>query len=222
MSAPVDTSRTVSVAGEGRAAVEPDLATLLLGVETADAALAVAQAENAARSTALRDALRAQGLSDADIRTAGYQVGQDHGRDGPTGYRVTNTVRVTVRALGRVGAHLDTAIAAGANRVHQVEFGLRDAGAVQRQAREAAMRDAAAKAAQYAALAAARLGPVLSIAEGTVPGRFRHNAAFAALAVPATPIEPGDSTIVVSVLVTYALLPGEPEVGVPASGAGGH
>lgn len=222
MSAPIAVPRTVSVTGEGRASVEPDVATLLLGVETADAALATAQTENAERSAALRASLRAVGLPDADIRTVGYQVGQDHGREGPISYRVTNTVRVTERALERVGALLDTAIAAGANRIHRVEFGLRDAGAVREQAREGAMRDAAGKAAQYAALAAARLGPVLAIAEGAVPPRFLHGAGLAPMAASATPIEPSDSTIVVSVLVTYALLPTDPDAESPANALGGN
>lgn len=114
--------RTVSVVGEGRAASTPDVATLQLGVETTDATLTMAQADNSRRSTALRARLRELGVEARDMQTFGYNVGQDHGLEGPIGYRVSNMVRITIRALDRVGTLLDAAIEAGANRVHHVGF----------------------------------------------------------------------------------------------------
>jgi uncharacterized protein YggE len=195
---------TVSVVGEGRVTITPDVATLMIGVETSGAALDAVQHENAERSVALRARLEELGLPQGTIQTASYQVGQDYGPDGPSGYRVTNNLRVTVRALDRVGALLDAAIAAGANRVHQITFGLTDEADALRRAREAAMHDARSKAEHYATLARLRLGEALSIAEAgsAPPAQFRH--AMRALAT--TPIEPGEGTIAAQIHVTYALL----------------
>lgn len=198
---------TVSVVGEGRIAIAPDLATLALGIETTSAALDTAQRENAERSTALRARLLELGLPQVDIQTTDYQVGQDYGPDGPSGYRVSNTVRVTVRALDRVGALLDAAIVAGANRVHQISFGLADAADAQRLAREAAMHDARHKAEHYASLAGLRLGTALAIAEaGSAPPPQLLRTMKAAMA---TPIEPGEGAVTAQIQVTYVLLPGE-------------
>lgn len=201
-------TRTVSVVGEGRATLAPDLATVLLGVETTNVALAEAQADNTSRSTALRARLAELGIAARDLQTAGYQVGEDHGREGPQGYRIANMVRVTVRDLAAVGATIDAAIAAGANRVHHVGFGVSDPVEAQRRAREAAVADARTRAAHYATLAGARLGPALTIAEGgAVAPPFAPAGALRAMRMT-TPIEPGEETISATIQITYALLPG--------------
>jgi uncharacterized protein YggE len=210
------TPSTVSVVGEGRVSFTPDVALLMIGVETSGAALDAAQRENAERSTTLRARLAELGLPPGDIQTANYQVGQDHGRDGPTGYRVSNTDRVTVRAIDRVGALLDAAIAAGANRVHQITFGLTDEADALRRAREAAMHDARSKAEHYASLAGLRLGEALAISEtgSAPPVPFMR----AMRAHTTTPIEPGEGTITAQIHVTYALLARQ----IPARVSGPH
>jgi len=180
--------RTVSVVGTGRVTVPPDLASLTLGVETTDRALAAAQRENATRSAALRARLAGWGLPAREIQTAGYNVWQDHDRDGtPRGYRVSNTVRLLVSDLARVGELLDTAIDAGANSIGGVTFGLRDEADALHRAREAAMADARAKAAHYAALAGSRLGDVLSISEGGGAAPTQHMRAMRAMAMETPP-----------------------------------
>lgn len=202
-----DNPRTISVVGVGRAPVAPDLATLVLGVETTDSALAEAQRENARRSATLRASLAESGLREGDIQTVGYHVGQDHGREGPTGHRVSNTVRATVREIARVGDILDTALAAGANQVQRVQFGAQDEEPALHAAREAAIRDARSKAEHYAALVGARLGAALAVAEGgtRAPGPAFDTPPFVAR-MAATPIAPGEGSLAVQVHVTYALL----------------
>jgi uncharacterized protein YggE len=200
--------RTVSVVGAGRVTVPPAVAILTLGVETTDRALATAQRENAARSAALRARLAAWGLPAREIQTAGYNVWQDRDRDGkPRGYRVGNTVRLLTGDLARVGELLDAAIDAGANSVGGVIFGLRDEADALHRAREAAMADARARAAHYAALAGNSLGDVLSIAEddATPPSRPMYARAMLAEAAPHTPIEAGEGTVIVTLQVTYFL-----------------
>lgn len=176
-------------------------------METTARALAAAQRENATRSAALRTRLIEWGLPARAIQTAGYNVWQDHDRDGePHGYRVSNSVRLLVGDLARVGELLDAAIDAGANSVGGVAFGLRDEADALRRAREAAMADARTKAVQYAALVGSILGNALSIAEGGAAPSSRpmYARAMVAESAPYTPIEAGEGTIVVTLQATYA------------------
>ncbi len=202
-----DEPRTVSVVGTGRVTTSPDVAFLTLGVETTDRTLATAQRENATRSTALRARLAERGLPAREIQTAGYNVWQDHDRDGePRGYRVDNTVRLLVSDLARVGELLDAAIDAGANSIGGVAFGLRDEADALHRAREAAMTDARSKAAHYAALAGSRLGDVLSIAEAGSAPPIQHMRAMRGIAAASTtPIDAGEGAVVVTLQVVYTL-----------------
>ena len=214
MSDSLSEPRTVSVVGVGRVTTSPDVAILTLGVETTDRALAAAQRENATLSAALRARLTEWGLPEREIQTAGYNVWQDHDRDGEQrGYRVSNTVRLLVGDLARVGELLDAAIDAGANSIGGVTFGLRDEADALHHAREAAMADARTKAAHYAALAGATLGDVLSIAEGgsmapDQPMRAMRGTAAASI----TSIEAGEGTVTVTLHATYALQQAPPPV----------
>ncbi len=209
MSPPPAPLRTITVAGEGRVSVTPDVAYVLLGVETADTTLAAAQRENAARMAALRDQLAALEVAEGDTRTAGYSVGQDYGREGPTGrHRVSNVVRATVRDLGRLGEILDAAVAAGANRVHGVSFDLTHRDDALQRAREAAVRDARAKAEQYAALAGVRLGAPVAISEsGGAPPLRAEALAMSSKEAARTSIQPGEGAIGLTIQITYEIVP---------------
>ena len=216
-------ARTLSVHGEGQVAVRPDLATLLVGVEIAAPDLARAQRDNTARMTPILAALRGAGIAERDLRTSGYAVHQAYRppdprrgpADDPPGYQVSNTVRATVRDLARLGETIDLAIAAGANRIHNIAFDLEDKAEAIRQARAAAVADARAKAEQYAALTGLRLGTPLAIVEGgdrgmpPQPGyelppfvrKMRE-----AVVTGSPPIEAGEGAIRLTVQILYELI----------------
>jgi uncharacterized protein len=92
--------------------------------------------------------------------------------------------------------------------VHGLGFVVGDPGAVAVAAREAAWRDALARAGQYAALAGATLGPVLEIKEAPPPPPDARPMRLMAEAAPAGPAtEPGETTIWAAVTVTWSLHP---------------
>ncbi len=206
-------ARTVSVSGEGTITVKPDLAHVVFGVVTTDADLSRAQSENATRMGAILDRLKALGIEEKDLQTVGYNISPQHGRDGGqvTGYVVSNGVRATVRDLGRLGATIDAASAAGANRVGGISFDLANKDDALRRAREAAVADARAKAEQYARLVSAQLGAPVTITEnsnsGAAPQYQAPRAAAAAPGQPAptTPIETGEGTVRLAVQITYEI-----------------
>jgi uncharacterized protein len=100
------------------------------------------------------------------------------------------------------------AVAAGGHdaRVHGLGLAAGDPAEVAAAAREAAWRDALARAGQYAELAGMALGPVLEIREAPPPPPdARPMRLLAAEAGPAT--EPGETTVWAAVSVTWALRP---------------
>ena len=201
--------RTVAVGGEGRVAVKPDVAYAVFGVDTTNANLGQALAENSQRMAAVLDALKARGLQDRDLQTVGLSVGPQTDREGrPAGYRVSNGVRATVHDLAALGAIIEAAVAAGATTVRGVSFDLADKEAAVRQARAAAVQDARDKAEQYARAAGVQLGPPLSLAESSAPPR--PAAPQPASAPPPTsggapPIQAGEGVVVVAVQAVYEI-----------------
>lgn len=199
-------SRSVTVVGQGEVRVAPDLAMVTFGTETSNADLATAQRENAAGTEAVLAKLRSMGVVEQDLGTAGYGVFPRYDKEGgqPTGYRVINSVRATIRDLDTLGVIIDATVTAGANRVAGVRFDLADKGQAMQRAREAAVRDARAKAEQYAALVNGTLGTPLEIIENGATPQFGLTMREAAQ-TGGTPLEPGLESITVSVQITYEL-----------------
>jgi uncharacterized protein YggE len=98
------------------------------------------------------------------------------------------------------------AVGGDAARVHGLGFVVGDPATVAAAARDAAWRDALARAEQYARLAGAALGPVLEIREAPPPPPdARPMRLLAAEAPPGPATEPGEATVWAAVSVTWAL-----------------
>ncbi|KPV48976.1 hypothetical protein SE17_35190, partial [Kouleothrix aurantiaca] len=125
-----------------------------------------------------------------------------------TGYRVSNTVTVTIRNLDSAGALLDQVVQAGANSIYGINFSVADTNALMEQARKAAVADAKARAGQLAAAGGATVGDVLVISENVsappVPMPMMDRAA-AAEGGAAVPVQAGEQTLSVDVQATFAL-----------------
>ena len=206
-----DPRSTISVVGEGRVLVQPDVANVSLGVESTAPTLTQAQDEANTRMQAVVDALLAQGVARDDVRTSRLSVGPVYDpRDASQlrGYRAANSVQVKLRDLGRAGAIVDAVTAAGANRVDGISFAVDDPTGPKDQARAQALANARAKADQLASLAGVRIVGVKAISESDASSRPMpaERAAPAALAAPAAappPVEPGTQEVRTQVSVTY-------------------
>lgn len=200
------TLRTVSVSGEGQVKVTPDLAYVTFGVETNGTDLATAQSENATRMAAVLDKLKGLGIASQDLQTTGYYIAPQYDKDQkPTGYRVGNGVRATVRDLSKLGATIDATVTAGANQVMGIGFDVANKADAIQKAREQAVADARAKAEQYAKLTGVTLGGPVEINEngGAIP--VSRAAAPARADIASTPVEPGENTITLTVQIRYEI-----------------
>jgi uncharacterized protein YggE len=199
-------ARVVNVSGNGQVTITPDIATLTFGVESSGTDLAAAQADNATRTQAVIDRLKGLGIAANDLQTTGYSIQPQYDRDQKlTGYRIVNAVRATVRDLKAVGPTIDGAVNAGANRVSGISFDATNKADATRRAREAAVADARQKAEQYAQLTGSTLGGVMQISETTAGTPEYRTAAAPAAASQATPIEPGEGSLTITVQISYEL-----------------
>ncbi len=206
---------SIVVPGTGRIAVEPDTATVRLGVSIIRPTATEARKAAAGTMSAVIDAVIATGVERRDVRTTlvGLNPVTDYSAErGPrvTGYQVTNTVEVIVRTLATTGELIDGALRAGASSLDGLDLRLDDPSAAGDLARRAAVEDARRRASVLAAAAGVTVGRVLGIVEGGRPpmplsaGGTRGMDALKA-EMADTPVEAGSQELIVSVVVTFAL-----------------
>jgi uncharacterized protein YggE len=203
---------TVTVLGQGSVTVKPDIASLSVGVSATESELGQAQREVTRLMTAVIAAIKAAGVDDEDIQTSSYNVYaitryDDTGNpSGVLGYQVSNQVQVMVRDLDAVNSVLEDAVAAGANTIYGVTFGIADSSAAESQARAFAVADAKRRAEELATAAEMTLGRIVSMSEGVIFPSAYLSSQGAGGQGGGGPIESGSLKITVDVQVTYELV----------------
>lgn len=205
----------LTVAGQGDATVQPDLAQIAVGVSTQADTAGQALSDNAEKQTAVIEQLKSEGIEARDIQTSGLNLSpvQDYSQDGKppviTGYMAQNMVTVRVRDLAKLGEILDKLVSSGANEINSVSFSREDATEAEDAARIAAIKAAERRAQIMADAAGQKLGPLMSLSDtATFDGSPRPMRAMAAeRARASTPIEMGELSFSANVTATYALLP---------------
>lgn len=214
---PVDPQvRTLRVEGTGEVKAQPDEAFIDVAVETSAQNAKAAGEENAKRMEKVLAALTGAGIAKRDLQTRNYNVYPEYTPSPPQGgepklkgYRVSNLVSVHVTDLSKVGSLLDKALAAGANRVDSVRFGLSRQDAVQGEALRQAVARARKSAEVLAASLNVKLGAVLDASTVTEAPRL-YPATFAmdmaeSRAAPTTPIQPEEQTVMAKVTLIFAI-----------------
>ena len=205
----------VAVTGSGTAEAVPDLLVATLGTESRAGTVAEALDGSVRAMADVVAALRAGGVGDLDLTTgsaAVWPINDGYGR--VTGYSASQQLTARLRDLDRAGALVTEAIRAGgeAARLHGLSFDLSDPRQVTEWAREQAWQDARAKAGQLATLAGRSLGQVVRMREsGAMHPMGVQGLRFAAAAGPEKmaapmPVEPGTSTVTVTIEVEWAFL----------------
>jgi uncharacterized protein len=207
----VSMARQVTVIGQGEVRMAPDQATIQIGVETSAPTTREALEQNSSQAATIIEQLKQIGVAERDIQTSGFNIYANYNEDGRTvtGYTVSNSVMVTIRDLQQTGALLDQVVAAGANRIYGISFGLSDREAALAEARDAAVANARERAERLAQGSGASLGSVLVITESIgsgpvmpMPAAMYDEAVGTGRAVP---VQAGEQTISAQVQVTYEL-----------------
>jgi len=208
-----NTDRSITVPGEGSVQVAPDVVTVNLGVQTRNADVQQAVAENNRIATAIMDAARQVGVADADMQTAYFTVYPQSNYDqfgtltDQVTYLVDNNLSVRLRDVGRLSELLQNAVDAGATNIYGVTFSIADTSAAENEARTEAMADAQARAALIAVDAGLTLGEPITISTGvTLPQPIYYGApAYGMGGGGGPPVSTGTNTVTVNVTVSYAV-----------------
>ena len=203
-------SGRITVTGSGSVTGTPNQLTLTMGVQVngSSVASALQQASQAVRR--VTGALRARGVTAADIQTSGLYIQPNYqsGSQTPSGYGVSESLTATLTRIAAAGGQITAAVHAGGNAttVSGVSLNLTDDSRLLATARARAVADARAKAAQYAHALGQPLGPVISLTDQSsswsppVP-----MAASGSAAKSAVPISPGSQQLSVSVTAVYGV-----------------
>jgi uncharacterized protein len=193
----------ITVQGTASVTSIPDRAELSFGVESQGETARAALAANAAEMRRVIAALKAAGATNVKTQHVSLSPRYDE-RNQAQGFTATNTVSATLKEIGRAGAVIDAAVAAGANQVYGPSLSRGDSTSLYRQALRAAVDDARTKAQALAAASGLSLGRVTAIVEGGGgPQPLPFAAADKAMA-ESTPIEPGTQDVTATVTVTFA------------------
>ena len=200
----------ITVTGTGTVTGTPNQLVLSMGVQVNSGSVAAALAQANQATDRVTAALKGLGVASADIQTSGLSIYPSYSDRSqvPTGYQVTESLTATLRQLDKAGRQIQAAADAGGNAitVSNVSLNLTDDGPLLAVARSNAMKDARAKAEQFARAAGAQLGQVISISQASSSSPTVFNAPSASAAgSAAVPVSPGSQQVSVSVTVVYAV-----------------
>ena len=211
VSPPASSAAAIVVTGTATIDVTPDLARILVSIQTTAANAAQAESVNATATDKVRALVARAGVASADIKTLSLQVWPQYdyrsGQSVLNGFMASHTLQVTVHDLARIGGVIDAAVGGGATTVEGVTYDTNDHSAASAQAMAAAVKDAQVKARAMADAAGVRLGSVVSIIDvQTTPYPFP--VLRGAAAVPsqgATQVSPPDIQLTESVTVGWTI-----------------
>ena len=208
----------ITVTGHGERSTVPDVAHVSFATVSRRKGPREAVEKNALLCRAVTAAIRKAGVEKKDIQTRNYSVGPwvKYDKDYNThqlGYEVTNSIRVTVRDITKVGAIADAGAKAGATSVEGVSFEVSNTKRLGNMALADAVKDACGKAEVAAKALGVGVGEPRSIVEAgaeqiipqTVLARSSARHAKIALSRTSTPISPGRQRVEQDVMVTFAI-----------------
>lgn len=207
-------SDTFTVVGEGKATAVPDTASVEIGITVNQNTVAGAQNQANEIINKISSDLKNLGVKEKDIKTTNYSINPNYnfesGKQQVNGYNVSVNLSVKVSPLEKINQVIDIATKDGANNVGGVQFTVNDElkSKLEDQARKQAVDNAKKKAQSLASASGIRLGKIINVAESNQapqPIAFMEKSAVG-LGGGQTSVEPGQSTISISITLSYETL----------------
>lgn len=212
-----DSRRSITTTGNGVVIAQNNRAVMYLAVETMSPDAKQAAQDNANIMTKVKHAVIGAGAAPDKIETDNYTMypvyEYDKGKVKSRKYEVNNRMKVVVEDLTKAGAVMDAAISAGANRIENIMFTVRNPGKYKDDALREAAQDARRKADIIAASFGKTVTNIISVTDNSVrvsPRNYMMNARMAGgndMAESATtPMEGGDAKVESSVTVVFEIV----------------
>jgi len=208
---------TISSTGSGSASAEPDVASVVFGVNITRSDPGVAVNDAAQLIEAAMAAARRAGVAGADMQTTGYSLwvqeewdDYDYDYTGEMEYVVTHYVKADIRDISSVGDVLAAVVNAGANSINGVSFYVEDTASLYEEARNRASENARTKAEQLADNFDVTLGEITGISEWTnyypTSGMAYDNYGGGLGYTDSPSVTPGAYSVTVEVSATYEII----------------
>ncbi len=198
-------NRTLTVNAEDEVSVEPEVALLHIGFETQLGDAPSVYADGARTSNAIIAALKQAGIHESDIRSESQRLDRDYQK--PHKFKLVQ--QWTVKAPPERAAEiLDVAVTAGATSSGDIEWTVKDEGALEAQALDRAAARAKDNAAVLAKAMGVHLGSLIYVSNQlSVIRPIRPMAAFKTEAAAPQPlaIEPHKVSRSASVYAVYSI-----------------
>ncbi len=221
---PYGMANSITVNGEGKAYVTPDMLIVNLSVSELADTTEKAQTQADEKVNKVKDILSGYTIPTNNVKTTNVNVYPEYDRSEPSGrkllgYRAQHSLSITLTGenFGEIWGKIVSDIAAiwGVN-VDNTYFDLKDKNAALAQWRDKALQDAKAKAEQLAKASGRKLGRVLTITDNTyysIPGPiyYARNEAKGMgdvamdSAVSSQSLSPGETEVTVNVNVVYKI-----------------
>jgi uncharacterized protein len=203
---------TVTVVGIGTASATPNQAQLNLGVNATRPSVRDAVSAASGDLNHLLGALHGQGVQDKDIQTASIWVNQQTTccPQNVTGYTASTSLTVTVHSVDKVTSLIESAVDSVGNdlQIGGINLVVADQSGMLKSARAAAMNDANTKSQEWATLAGHHIGGLMGVSEivSTPNGFACDQCGGKGGAGGGIQVLPGQTSVTVTVAVTYALI----------------
>ena len=208
-------SRVITVTGEGKTSIAPDLATVTFSVVSQGAKPEEIQTTNTEKINKAVAFVKAQGVKPEDIKTTGYNLSprykydKDSGESSISGYELSQTVTVKIRALDKAGEIVGGLTMTGINQIGSLQYSIENPEAQRARAREEAFASARQKARDMAGANGVHLVRVISFTEqptGSYPPIYYGAMEAKGMGGSVAPdLQPGSEEVNVSVSVTYEI-----------------
>ena len=206
---------TISVSGEGKVFVKPDVAIVNIGVLKQGADLVSTQRSATDVINRVIEMVRREGVEEKDIKTTSYSISPRYDyKDGTQifrGYEVHQNLEVKIRDLVKIGGILSRSAESGANQVGSIQFTVDDSKKAKDEARAMAIKEAKEKAGRLSADLGVSLKKIVSYGEsgggGPQPIYAQADCGFGkgvALSAP-VPAPSGENEITIMVNLTYEI-----------------
>ena len=212
----------IIVTGTSSIELEPDMATLSLGIESSASTVSEARDNASISINEMLDVMKNVGIDDEDIQTTAFNIypqyeyievredGRVRGVQELVGFTVSNMLLVTVKNLDDIGEIIDKITDAGGNdvRFNSINFGIQDPIPYQSQLRKLAVDDGITKASQLAEYSGVKLGSITMINDYSSQASVAQDqAVFAerAMAIPSTSINPGSLNLSMQVDMIFEI-----------------
>ena len=215
------TENTITVSDTGEIYAKPDLALTTFSVISEEKTVAEALSQNTEKMNAVIDFVKGQGVEDKDLKTTSFNIypryewregkteipPQPQGKRVLVGYEVRQSLEVKIRDLEKIGAIIEGATGAGANRVGDLQFTIDKEDELKKQARDQAIEKAKTKAKELASQLGVNLVRITDFQESSLVPRYYG---LEKIAVPGAEeeipqIEIGENKIEVTVIITYEI-----------------